>query len=90
MPRTALANDEPPERREHPDRPFLTVEEAAALLGISRTLAYALAREYLATHTTGLPCVRIGSRRIVIARQTLTRMANEGNTHDITDPKDAA
>ena len=27
------------------ERPFLTVEEAGAILGISRTLAYSLARE---------------------------------------------
>ncbi len=51
------------------DRPFITVEQAASLLGISRSLAYALAREFLSTHTTGLPCARIGSRRIVIARK---------------------
>ena len=43
------------------DRPFLTVEEAAAVLGISRTLAYSLAREFLTTRA-GLPCVRLGSR----------------------------
>lgn len=40
---------------------FLTVEEAAAILRIGRTAAYALAREYLATDgASGLPVVRLG------------------------------
>ena len=40
---------------------FLTVEEAAAILRIGRTAAYALAREYLATDgVRGLPVVRFG------------------------------
>ena len=40
---------------------FLTVEEAAAVLRIGRTAAYALAREYLATEgVSGLPVVRFG------------------------------
>ena len=34
------------------------------MLGISRTLAYSLANEFLTTRS-GLPCVRLGSRRIV-------------------------
>ena len=53
------------------DRPFLTVEEAA-VLGISRTLAYSLAREFLTTRS-GLPCGRLGSRRIVVPRAALER-----------------
>ncbi len=75
------------------DRPFITVEEAASLLGISRSLAYGLAREYLATQTTGLPCARIGSRRIVIARKSLDRYAvanDPSETADHDHPKDAA
>ncbi len=40
---------------------FLTIEEAAAILRIGRTAAYALAREYLATNgLSGLPVVRFG------------------------------
>jgi Helix-turn-helix domain len=40
---------------------FFTVEEAAAILRIGRTAAYALAREYLATNgVSGLPVVRLG------------------------------
>lgn len=75
------------------DRPYITVEQAASLLGISRSLAYALAREYLSTHTTGLPCARIGSRRIVIARKSLDRYAAANDrtaTRDHNHPKDAA
>jgi Helix-turn-helix domain len=40
---------------------FFTVEEAAAILRIGRTAAYALAREYLATDgASGLPVVQLG------------------------------
>jgi excisionase family DNA binding protein len=67
------------------DRPFLTVEEAAAALGISRTLAYSLAREFLTTRA-GLPCVRLGSRRIVVPRAALERWTNA----DLATPNDAA
>ena len=55
------------------ERRYLTVEEAAELIGISRALAYQLCREFLATGTNGIPCTRIGSRRIVIARRSLER-----------------
>jgi excisionase family DNA binding protein len=51
----------------------LTVEEAAALLGISRTLAYELIAR------GDLPCVRLG-RRIVISRRALVRMV-DGSDH---------
>jgi excisionase family DNA binding protein len=60
-----------------PNNPlFLTVEEAAALLGISRTLAYELTRRYLITHESGLPCLRLGSRRIVVPRRAIDEMVN--------------
>ena len=68
-----------------PDRPFLTVEEAAAVLGISRTLAYSLANEFLTTRS-GLPCVRLGSRRIVVPRAALERWTSA----DLANPNDAA
>ena len=67
------------------DRPFLTVEEAAAVLGISRTLAYSLANEFLTTRS-GLPCVRLGSRRIVVPRAALERWTMT----DLASPDDAA
>ena len=67
------------------DRPFLTVEEAAAVLGISRTLAYSRANEFLTTRS-GLPCVRLGSRRIVVPRAALERWTMT----DLANPDDAA
>jgi excisionase family DNA binding protein len=42
-------------------RPFLTVQEAAGRLQISRTAAYALARRWLdSAGVEGIPAVRIG------------------------------
>ncbi len=46
------------------DRLTVSVEEAAALLGISRALAYELVRR------GDLPCLRLG-RRVVIPRKAL-------------------
>jgi hypothetical protein len=71
-------------------RLFYTVEEAAEMLGISRTLAYELTREFLTTKQSGLPCMRLGTRRIVIARRTIERMANPDGHPDGDDPKEAA
>jgi Helix-turn-helix domain len=45
-----------------PAFPLLTVEEAALLLRIGRSLAYQLAGDYLATGgTSGMPVIRIGT-----------------------------
>jgi excisionase family DNA binding protein len=44
-------------------QPFLTVQEAANRLRISRTAGYALARRWLETDgADGIPAVRIGRR----------------------------
>ena len=44
-----------------PNSLYMTVEEAAKQLRIGRTLAYRLAREYLATDgRSGLPVIRVG------------------------------
>lgn len=51
------------------DRGTMTVEEAAARLGISRTLAYELAR----TGRLPAPVFRLG-RRIVVSRLALERV----------------
>ena len=41
--------------------PLLTVEQAARVLRIGRSLAYQLANEYLATGgTAGMPVIRVG------------------------------
>jgi excisionase family DNA binding protein len=59
------------------DRSTLTVEEAAARLGISRTLAYELAR----TGRLPVPVLRLG-RRVLVSRLALERvLAAEGVTH---------
>ena len=44
------------------EQPLLTVEEAAQVLRIGRSLAYRLARRYEATGgTEGLPVIRFGT-----------------------------
>lgn len=49
------------------DRLVITVEEAAQLLGIGRGTAYEAARQYIATDgAEGLPCVRLGERRLLV------------------------
>jgi excisionase family DNA binding protein len=56
--------------------PFLRVEEAAELLRISRTSAYALARRFLDTDgREGLPAVRIG-RSLRVPAAALEQLAN--------------
>ncbi len=44
----------------------MTVNEAAALYGLSRGAAYRACRSYLATDgAEGIPCIRIGKRIVV-------------------------
>ena len=67
------------------DRPeLLTVTEAAELLRISRTTAYAEAKRYLLTGE-GLPVIRVG-RSLRAPRERLRRMI-EG---DVSTPGEAA
>ena len=52
---------------------ILTVEEAAAVLRVSRGTAYQLARQYLTTGGgDGLPVMRLG-RRLVVPKGRLVR-----------------
>ena len=60
------------------ERLTLTVREAAHLLGISRGLAYELAR------CGKLPSVRFG-HRLVVPRVALEKMLNQLNDKDFTD-----
>jgi excisionase family DNA binding protein len=72
---TTDISGQPPTRLPIGDRLALSVEEAGALLGISRDLAYDL----VARHE--LPSVRLG-RRLVVPRRaledTLRRLADAG------------
>lgn len=52
------------------EKPFLTLEEAGALLGVKRGRAWELARAGL------LPAVRLG-RRWYVPRKALERLADE-------------
>ncbi len=52
----------------------LTIDEAAAILRISRNAAYAAAREWRATGgKTGIPCIEIG-RTLRVPRAELERL----------------
>jgi len=64
-------------------RATLTVEEAAAILGIGRTLAFELAR------TGQLPTIRLG-RRILVPRVALERMLDNQLPRPAGDATDDA
>ena len=56
------------------DNEVLTVEEAAAVLRISRNVAYALAREWRETDgASGLPCLELG-RSLRVPRSALDQL----------------
>jgi excisionase family DNA binding protein len=58
-------------------RLFLRVDEAAGMLGISRSLAYQLAKQWIESGgETGIPAIRLG-RRLLVNRSTLTRWAED-------------
>jgi hypothetical protein len=59
------------------DAEVLTVEEAAAILRISRNAAYAAARQWRATNgEQGLPCIEIG-RCLRVPRAELYRLLGQ-------------
>jgi excisionase family DNA binding protein len=71
---------------------YLTVEEAAALLRIGRTSAYALAREWRETGgRVGLPVVQMGRQLRVprAALQDLHQHVGARGAGTDADPKDA-
>lgn len=58
---------------------FLTVQEAAQVLGIGEALAYRMANEFLNNGgASGIPCVRLG-RRLLVSRRGLDRLAMMGS-----------
>lgn len=62
----------------------LTIEEAAAILRISRNAAYAAARKWRATGgKVGIPCIEIG-RTVRVPRADLDRLL--GHTGGIAHP----
>ena len=60
-----------------PERLAVTVEEAAALLGISRNLAYELVGR------KELPSLRLG-RRVLVPRRALDRLLNVGGAPEFS------
>lgn len=59
----------------------LTVEEAAAVLRISRSSAYDAARQWRATRSAGLPVIQLG-RRLLVPRTALeTVLAHPGRLY---------
>lgn len=62
----------------------LTVEEAAAILRISRNAAYAAARQWRATGgETGIPCIEIG-RTLRVPRSGLDKLLGHESQTEIT------
>jgi hypothetical protein len=68
-----------------PAATMLTVEEAAAVLRIGRSLAYQLAREYDATGgVSGLPVIRLGGC-LRVPRWALLELALTGRVVRLCD-----
>lgn len=68
-----------------PATPVLTVEEAASVLRIGRSLAYQLAQEYDASGgVSGLPVVRFGSC-LRVPRWALLELAHCGRVVPLCD-----
>lgn len=58
----------------HPSTEVLTIEEAAAILRISRNAAYTLARQWRTTGgRVGLPCLELG-RSLRVPRAAIRQM----------------
>ena len=68
-----------------PAAPVLTVEEAARVLRVGRSLAYQLAREYDATGgVSGLPVIRVGGC-LRVPRWALLELALTGRVVRLCD-----
>lgn len=64
---------------------LLTVEEAAGVLRIGRTLAYSLARRYVESGgVAGLPVIRLGNR-LRVPRWALLELARTGRVVALSD-----
>lgn len=68
-----------------PAAPLLTIDEAAHVLRIGRSLAYALARQYGATGgVSGLPVIRLGGC-LRVPRWALLELAFAGRVVRLCD-----
>jgi hypothetical protein len=66
---------------------LLTVEEAARVLRIGRSLGYELARRYLASNETeGLPVIRFGHACLRVPRWALVELIRTGRVVRLNDP----
>lgn len=64
----------------NPAAEVLTIEEAAAILRISRNAAYAAARQWRVTGgKSGIPCIEIG-RTLRVPRRELDRLLGRVHT----------
>lgn len=87
-PRAAPSTPPPDPPGPNPTKAFLTVEEAAAILRIGRTAAYALTRRWRATGgAEGLPVVRVG-RLLRVPVHELERLAAGAIDHADETPTD--
>jgi hypothetical protein len=67
------------------DVPLLTVDEAARVLRIGRSLAYELARRYLLSGgREGLPVIRVGSCCLRVPRWALMELVHTGRVVTLT------
>jgi hypothetical protein len=71
---------------EIPATPLLTIEEAARILRIGRSLAYQLANEYLATGgTSGMPVIKFGCVCLRVPRWALLELVSTGRVIRLCD-----
>ena len=65
---------------------LLTIEEAARLLRVGRSRAYALAREYMCSGgTAGMPVIRLGPSCLRVPRWALIELATTGRLVRLCD-----
>ena len=63
----------------------LTIDEAAAILRISRNAAYTLSRRWRATGgRVGLPCIQVG-RSVRVPRSAIRELLQSATTHEPDD-----
>ena len=67
------------------DDEVLTIDEAAAILRISRNAAYTLSRRWRATGgRVGLPCIQVG-RSVRVPRSAIRELLQSATAHDHDD-----